>query len=602
MRRCGLIGSRAVSVASFLALAAVSLGDIRYTVELTSDRSRMKVSMEIPVKGGKELSVQMPRWSPGHYAYEDFGKQINDVVMLDQKGAPVTFTHPDFSTWTVANPPSGKVFVNYSVKADVQNDVLHFAGPATYMYVVDRKDERCIVSIRVPEGWPVISGLMPEPGVLNDYTAPNYDVLADNPISAGKFFGDTYVAAGRLHYIAMRGAPADVVSVDKKQLKNVMKFISEMETNFWSDAPYQHYVWHIVTFPRPDGGFGLEHLSSTQIGLATGLGPGIQGVLSHEFFHLWNVKRVRSKVLGPFNYQELPQTGALWWLEGVTDYYAHLLFRRYGWTDDQRLNSEIASNIRTVTSNEKRLEVSPYEASFRVRDAANGRGNSQGYGISYYNAGFLLGLVFDVAIRDATKGKRSLDDVARALYRKTKNKPGFEEGAIREELVRAGGPSLGTLYDTIVLKPGELPVAEALAKLGLQSSVRDETYAKFPFRYFPVRSRNVYEVRDPSADAGGLKEGDTIVAINGESLEGKDLNALRGVFDAKLGKAEPAKVMEITVKREGAADPIKVSITPVAGTRKVFEVIELPGASDQALAMRKAWLTPPPGWVPPIKE
>lgn len=583
-----------------LALASVASADIHYTVELSSDQSLLKVTVEIPPKkGATNLTLQMPRWGPGGYDYGDYGKDVIDAAARDEKGAVLPMEHPDFSTWRLATAPASKVFVTYSVKSGVQNDVLHYSGPSTYMYVVDRTKEPCLLTLRVPEDWPVATGLMSAPGIRNEFMAPTYDVFADNPVTAGKFYGDAYVAATRLHYVALRGAPADIQAIDKAKLHDTLQFISAMETNFWGEAPYHHYVWHLTAFPAPDGGWGLEHLASTQIGISTGMGPGMQGVLAHEFFHLWNVKRIRSKPLGPFNYQELPQTGALWWLEGVTEYYAHVLLRRYGWTDDKRFYSVIASNVSKVRHNDQRLKVSPYEASFRVREANNGRGNSQGYGISYYDLGFLVGLCLDMSIRNETHNKRSLDDVAKALYKKYGHgQPGFEEDAIRQECVRVGGAALGPIYDKLVMQPGELPVEDALAKIGLQLAEVDEAYTKLGFRAVPSRERAGIEIRDPDAGSG-LKEGDLLMAINGESLADLPLTSLRGTIATKLTAAPAGTVLHLTVKRTGTEGTVNVDVTPTSATRKQTVVQEAPGATEATVDLRKAWLTPPSDWFPP---
>lgn len=584
---------------AILALCSLAGAEIRYTVRLSSDATKLLVTMDVPVpRGVKDLTFQSPRWGPGSYDYSDFGKQINDVDAKDAKGAELTVAHPDFSTWTIAKPPAGRVTVSYDVKADDTNDVLEYSGPATYLYVAGRKQEPCSVTIDVPAGWPIAVGLNNAAGKTNTFVAPTYDVLADNPVSAGKYYADTYTSAGSQFYIALRGAPEDVAAIDKVKLHKITKFIADMETNFWGGAPYDHYVWHFVAFKRPDGGWGLEHLASTQIGLATGFGPGTDGVLSHEFFHAWNVKRIRSQPLGPFNYQELPQTGALWWLEGVTDYYAHTLLRRYGWTDDPRFYHVIATQVSAVRGNDKRFEISPYDSSYRVRDANNGRGNSNGYEVSYYNTGWLVGLCLDMAIRGKTANKKSLDDVAHNLFKKYGHgQPGFPEDGIRTELVNVGGSSMGDMYDHIVTKPGELPVEDALAKVGLTLSQSDEQYAKLGFRTRPNQEANGLDVLEPDASTG-LKAGDLIVGINGQMFAGKTMMQVFTTLMAPVNSPEIGRVIHLSIKRSGSADLVAVDVTPAAATRKVWAVTESPSATPAQIALRKSWLSPPKNWPP----
>lgn len=581
----------------------MAAADIRYTVHLSSDMKQLMVNMDVPVKKGtRDLTLQIPRWGPGSYDYSDYGKEVKNVSVKSEGGSSLTVDNPDFSTWHVASPPAGHVMVSYAVNADINGGVLQVSGPATYMYVVDRKLEPCTVTVDVPSDWPIATGLNNAAGAKNAFVAPTYDVLADNPISAGKYYADSYAIKGKMHYIALRGAPEDVAAIDKVKLHKITNFISAMEGNFWGGEPYDHYVWHFVAFKRPDGGWGLEHLASTQIGLATGFGPGTDGVLAHELFHAWNVKRIRSRPLGPFNYQEVPRTGALWWLEGVTDYYAHTLLRRYGWTDDKRFYHVIATNVSAVRGNDKRLEVSPYDSSFRVSDANGGRGNSNGYEVSYYNTGWLLGLCFDMAIRDKTGNKKSLDDVAHNLFKKYGHgQPGFPEDGIRTELVNVGGPSLGTMYDQIVMKPGELPVEDALAKVGLTVGQTDEQYANLGFRYTPNRETNSVDVHEPDASTG-LKEGDAIIGLNGQKFADLSMMEVFTLMTSVLNSPEVGKVIHLTVKRSGTADPVQLDVTPTSATRKVWAVSESPTATPAQIALRTSWLTPPKNWSPPASN
>lgn len=574
-------------------------------VAVRPTNNKMVIQMRIPPRKSAEgggITLQMPRWAPGSYRYQEFGDKVESVKAAYTLAAKVTgdvlVEKVDKSTWRL-DAQNEEVLVTYSLPIEVQNEVVHWSGPASYLYVVNRKEEDCRLNIVVPAGWNVMTGLDPVGESRTEYTAKSYDVLADNPVSAGNFIEDTYRSHGKPHYIVIRGANRN--DIDRDHLRKLCKFVTESQANFFGNLPYNRYVWHFSTLDSRDGGFGLEHLSSTQIGLATGVGQRAAGLLSHEFFHLWNVKRIRSKPLGPFNYQELPQTGALWWLEGVTDYYGHLLNRRYGWSDDARFYSVVAQNIRGVRSKADRLKVSPYEASFRVRDAANGRGNSDGFGVSYYNTGFLLGLCLDIELRAVTNGANDLDDVERALYDLTRNdKPGFEEDAIRSQLVRFGGAPMGDFYDKLVTQPGELPVEEQLAKIGLKMVEVDEAFSDLGATLSASKEKGGIEVRAPKGPTEGkLIEGDLIVAIDGVSLTGASNRRLQEAI-ANLAKVEGGKIVKLMLRRGTAADPndVEVEVTPVAATRKVQTLAVMPEASLAAVSLRTAWLTPPPNWKP----
>lgn len=584
-----MLASRFSSIALLSLFAALSHAEIVYTVKAAPGMEKITVEMTIPTEGKSETVVQMPRWAPGSYSYRQNMARVGDMSVLGLNGAGEPKRVDDS---TLSLPTGGKSEITFSYTVPISNDngSFHWSGPSTYFYVVDRKDEKCRLDLQVPDGWNVAVGLNP---LLNphSFVAPDYDVLADNPVTIGEFYEDRYTVNGKPHYIVVRGNYRD--DVDRARLKKVCEQITNDQTHFYGDTPYDRFVWHFVTMDQPNGGWGLEHLSSTQIGLATGLGYRTVGVISHEFFHLWHVKRTRSKPLGPFNYQELPQTGALWYLEGGTDYYAHLLLRRYGRSSDADFLGTLSSNAQRTLPNERRLEVSPYEASFRVRDANEGRGNSAGFGVNYYNTGFLASLCLDLELRSRTDHKHSLDDVTKTLYHQTKHgKAGFEEGDIREELVKLGGLGMGYFYDDVILKPGELPLQEQLAKVGLRVYEKESIVPDLGFSYRGDRSSGGLVVREPKGPAEGkLNVGDVILEVNGNKPNGTSNRWLSVFGDENLDSAKPGVELKLKVKREGQEAPLDVVIVPGSTTRKAWVVEEMEKPSREALEFRKKWLS-----------
>ncbi len=427
--------------------------------------------------------LQIPTWMPGFYVLGDYSKNLSDVAFLVD-GKSVNPTSPDNHTWSVNSVKGKPVTVSYSAPFEFTNSIGHYSGAPTYMYVVGREREKCRLHINGPKEWSIDVGLE---GSKFDYTAPTYDVLADNSVTVGEVREASYVTVGKVHTLAVRGSAAKTVDIDK--LRAICETVSQIETDFFGGAPYAKYVWQFSLHSGRGGGSGIEHLSSTEIGMGSDLGGGTVGLLAHEFFHLWNVKRIRSKVLGPFDYTQLPKTGALWWLEGVTDYFAQSLLRRYGATTDEQFFGDIAGDFRNLSSRAERLQVSPYDSSYRVGETNGGRGNSDGFGISYYECGLLIGLCLDIDLLKASDGARSLDDVEFALWRMCRNdKPGFEEDEIRKQLIVAGGPRFGEIYDNLVMKPGDLPVAEAIAAVGLQIETTPTAPSSKPRPRLSIRS------------------------------------------------------------------------------------------------------------------
>jgi predicted metalloprotease with PDZ domain len=564
--------------------------EIRYSVTASTEPPALQVQMDIPVSG-KAIVLKCPNWAPGSYRLADYSRNIQDLKAEGAGGLEVAVEKTADNAWQVTPLVDDRtVTVRYRVPVPLTDGAMHYSGPATYLYVDGRKTEPCRLTLSVPAGWKVAVGLDEVRGQEHTYTAPNYDVLADNPVSMGNLIVDQYVAFGKPHFIVLRNAAKS--DVDLAYLKRACKFVTESQGAFFGGVPYNKYVWHFSVNDSPDGAGGLEHLSSTQISLASGVGPRAVSVLSHEFFHLWNVKRIRSKPLGPFDYDVLPTTGALWWLEGVTDYYAHLLLYRYGWWDRGAFESDILNNWNGVRSNPARLEVSPYEASARVKEAANGRGNSNGYRVSYYNTGWLCGLLLDIEIRSASKGKHSLDDVTRALWQLCKDdKPGFEEGEIRALCVKYGGDAAGAFYDQIITKPGELPVDAQLAKIGLRIAELRETFTDVGFTASPSRQSQssggvVRNVHGPAENL--LQNGDVLIAVDGVRLDTSSNRKLAASLDAALKEAKVGVPLRLRLKR--GESEVNVAVTPVEATRSRQVVEDIPDASAEVAQLRSQFL------------
>lgn len=580
-----MLRTRGALVIGLFALGLAGRAEIRYTVGYQADPSSLLIAMEIPVKGA-ETVLQMPKWAPGSYRLTNNHENARDLAARDEAGRALTFTKPDDNTWIVSNGNARRVTVTYRVPTNRDVNAVHWAGPSTYLYVRGRIEESCRLELVLQSRWKAAVGLDPVEGTRSTYLAESYDVLADNPVTMGDFVLDEYTAFGKPHYIAYRGAAT--ADVDRTYVRNMCKRITEFQGSFFGGSvPYNRYVWHFRVNDALDGAGGLEHLSSTQISLASGVGPRAVSVLSHEFFHLWNVKRIRASVLGPFDYQQLPVTGALWWLEGVTDYYAHLLLFRYGVWDEKAFHDDILSNIRTATANAAYKEVSADEASRRVREAANGRGNSQGWRISYYTLGWLVGMCLDTELRSLTNGRHSLDDVMRALWDMCRdNKPGFGEGAIRALCVQFGGPEMGTYYDSVVTQAGQMNFDVQLAKMGLEFADVDRTFVDLGFRWaFSLSDKAITVTGTPTAE--GLQRGDAIVAINGLAI-GSDrrIPATRAAEKA-LADAKGGVPIRLRIKREGVETD--VSVIPKANEGKARVIREKSDATREQRALRSGW-------------
>ncbi len=566
---------------AIVVVAACASAEIRYAVLPIPENNRLRITMKFEAKAGP-IELQMPNWAPGAYMLSTPGRSVQDFKFTDAAGNPIANEKTGDNAWKATLSANGTYTADYTVPAAYANGSIHYTGPATYLYVVGRKEESCRLSFSLKPDWGLAVGLEPAKGSRTDFTAPDYDVLADNPVTLGDFIELRYEVLGKPHILAVRGV--NRFRFDQAAFLKMCRHVSQSQADFFGGLPYRRYVWHLNVTAGPGGG-GLEHLSSTSISCGPNVTPGITELFAHEYFHLWNVKRIRSKALGPFDYTQLPKTGALYWLEGTTDYYASLLPFRYGWHQEDEFLNGIVSNTRTVRANPARLEVSPYEASMRVGEANNGRGNSNGYRISYYNLGWLVGLLLDIEIRSLTEGRRSLDDVMKALWNQCKdNKPGFEEDEIRRQCVRFGGEAMGPFFDRVVMKPGEMPIEDQLAKVGLRLGEEQETFVDPGFEVAPVfQSQSVRVSRVRGVE--GLLVDDVVLAIGGTEIKGSGFGELMGAANRAIGAMKVGEATSVKVRREGKE--MEFSVTPQTATRKRWKVSVDVGAGPEKVKLRE---------------
>jgi predicted metalloprotease with PDZ domain len=574
---------RALALPLVLALCALGAAEVRYTVQPMTAANKLKVQMSFETKAGT-LELHMPNWSPGYYVLIENGQNVADLSVTDSSGRAVTLVHPAAHSWT-GTVAAGRLTVEYTVPVQLIADSMHYSGPTTYLYIVGRKEEPCRLTLDTPKDWKIAVGLEQVGDNYRVYRAPDYDTLADNPVTMGDFIELSYSSHGKPHTIALRGAPR--ANVDREKILRVCKEISDGQGDFFGGLPFDKYVWHFNVTPGSDGGGGLEHLTSTQISLAQGVGPRSISVCAHEYFHLWNVKRIRSRVLGPFDYTKLPRTGALYWLEGVTDYYASLLSMRYGPLGEADFLQDIVENTQAVRSNPARLTVSPYDSSLRVGEANNGRGNSNGYEISYYNLGWLVGLVLDIELRSRSGGLRSLDDAMRVLWQMCKDgRPGFEEGEIRSLMLQLGGPTMGDYFDKVVMRPGELPLEEQLAKIGLKLEAVERSYTDVGFDVGPMQGgTGVRVTRVRQAINQAVQQGDEVIAINGSQVKGSSTQELMASANAAIATLKANVAATMTVKRGERV--LDVTFTPRTATVTNWRVQDVAEGDAAKLALRK---------------
>lgn len=533
---------------------------VRYEVSLTSASRQFHVSAEFPAAGKDTLYVSLPAWSPGAYEIQNYARYVFGFAAKNAAGQSLRWDRGDKDTWRIVTGNTATVTVEFSYSTDTidlsiaraAQDFAQFLGTNLFLFEEGQLSRPAEVRFRVPAGWQVTTALKgPANGV---YRAADYHELADAMTFLGRYSLDSLQADGKWIRIAVWPA-ADYTPAVARNLRNGVAKMAPVQNRIMGEAPYDVYTVFFNVIHDPIGfGGGLEH-SNSQYDImpapafadASGnLGDFMYPLLSHEFFHLWNVKRIRPAEMWPYDYRAEQYTPLLWWSEGVTDYYADLTNLRSGlWSADHFL-----ANTRT---NIDQVEQAPEPWS--VEDGSEATWIHEVYVNSsqlYYPKGSVLGLLLDISIRDATDNAHSLDEVIRALYtRYYRQNKGFTTADLLRELRTAGMPDVETFYRRYVDGRDSLPYETVFPKAGL---VFNRQVVTVPFvgvtsGATPSGTLQVQSVTPgSSADAAGVEPGDILVSVGDIPVTSDQ--AWGGVFRTRYrGKA--GQPLTITVQRAG---------------------------------------------------
>jgi predicted metalloprotease with PDZ domain len=539
----------------FLLLAtpatAVQSARVDYEVDVrVPEGRRVRVTMTAPASG--ELRVALPAWAPGAYRIVPYAQQIKDLSASTLGGEPLEVRSLDAQTWSVAAGAEKAVRIRYAVVADaLRFDRTHcfIPGPETYLYVRDRKDLPCTVRYRTPEGWDVGTGLeLLEEGL---YGARDYDTFVDCPVELGCFERKEFEADGARYEIVIHAPgpfPGDAL------VEQYRRIVRE-QNRIFGGPPFERYVF-ILHFRDGSGGRGLEHLNSTDIVmpyLPVRADPSLMAsISSHEYFHLWNVKRIRPFELGPFDYSKPVRSKALWMCEGVTSYYGDRSLVRAGIWKEQQYFDHLASEMETLQNNADRKKTSLEQASLSVWDRKDWPR------VDYYNKGELVGLLMDLRIRLGSRGAKTLDDVLRHLYTvyvkggKGPIGTGFPEDGILAAVEEVTGGDWDAFFDRYVRGVEELPYEEILGAAGLDPKI---VKTRVPDLGLDLRGTVVAHVAPGSAAAeAGVQVNDRVAAVGGKAVTRTSLREV-------VGTLEPGTAAEVGLMRGAAALVVELPVS-----------------------------------------
>ena len=559
-----------------------------------------QVTVSVP-NPAAEQALSLPVWIPGSYLVREFARHLS-AVSASQGRREVPLRQADKATWIAQCDGRGALVVTYTVyafdtsvrAAYLDADRGFFNGTSMCLRVHGREAEPHRLELaRLPRGWDIATS-MPPVGPRGVFEAAGYDELVDHPVELGRFWRGTFKAAGVPHEFIVAGALPDF---DGDRLLADTRRICEAQIAFWhgkKKPPFKRYVFLLNGVD--DGYGGLEHRASTALIAArrdlpqrgrTELSDGyvtLLGLISHEYFHTWNVKRLRPGEFARYDYTQENYTSLLWFFEGFTSYYDDQFLLRTGLIDPARYLKLVAKTVTGVLAMPGRHVQSVAQASF---DAwvkyYRGDENTPNATISYYTKGALVALAIDLTLRN--EGRGTLDDVMHGLWSRSEG-GSISEADISAVLQAVAGRSMADELAAWVHGTADLPLQKLLAGVGVTWSVQAPTLAQrlgLRVSEGPLTGIKVQSVlRGGAGEAAGLSAGDELLAVNDWRVRRLD-DAVR-----LLPASGP---VELLVVRDGRVRRFPAGV-PDATEAGVITLAPAPVASIPAgaLELRRAWL------------
>src|SRR5579883_3346064 len=571
---------------------AQSLGPrIRYTVSLKDQVHHcLLVKIEIPA-GSDTHDLQLPVWN-ATYQVRDFSQFVNWVHAKSPSGQPLHVSLVDKSRWRISDAKDGanveyEIVANESgpFGAELNQHHAFFNLAEVLMYPVDARNNSMLVRyIDVPAGWRAATAL---PGDFTfGFTAKNYDTLVDSPIELGTF-QETGFDEGGSHYRII--VDADSEEINLASIGSMLSRIVGAETKWMNDHPFDTYVFLYHLPHESAGGGGMEHAFSTAITLSApslSNNPGLLAdVSAHKFFHLWNVKRIRPQSLEPIDYTRENYTNALWFSEGFTSTVASYALLQAGFMDEPRFLTRLSATITELQGRPAHTTQSVEESSLDAWLEKYSEYRMPERSISYYNKGDLLGLVLDLAVRQASGGRQSLREVLQWMNENYAKKGVFfpDSAGVRTAAEAVCGRDLGPLFKQYVAGLNEIPWDDFFATVGLHV-VRTVNRVADP-GFVAVRNfdapADVVRLRPGSeAEKAGLRPGDLVLQLNGR--------AVAADFERRLAALRPGDMIRLRVRQHGSERELQWKV----GSREESEyrLADVANLTAEQKGARAAWL------------
>lgn len=519
---------------------------IRYTVRLAQPQTQTaEIVMDVPGVNSETLDVALPVWRPGRYVLIEPATTISHVRAESSDARPLEIRKIDKCTWRIDTRGADAVRLTYRVYANSLNDRTRhiddthaFLSPsAVFMYVPERRNQPLTVAVEAPAGWRTATGMREvEPGV---FAAADYDVLVDSPLEIGLHDRHTFEVDGTPHEIVIWHAGVSVSpkpKYDAERMKRDFAAIVRAEAAIFGDMPYDRYVFLIHAGPGLSG--GTEHLNSTimqtsRAALEGSLGgrgayKRFLGLVSHEMFHTWSVKRLRPADLKPYDYAHENYTRLLWFAEGATSYYDDLVLVRAGLMGANEYINVVEGLLEGQTNlvgwDAQSLEDSSFDAWVKFNKVWADSVNTT---VSFYSKGSLMSLLLDMELRARTQNAVSLDTLMRRMYEKFPfDGPGFTTADLIQAASELAGSDFAQFFRDNIAGTARPDFAAALQVVGLECTstpMTDEAYLGLSLTEKDGRTVVSSVLMGSPAYLAGLNADDEIIAMDARRLRSGDL-------------------------------------------------------------------------------
>ncbi len=579
---------------------------VSYELSLAHPQNHLfQVTMKIENNSSRFLEVTLPAWTPGTYQLQDHARNLLQFEAFTKNGIRLPFEREDFDTWRIRAGKHKTVWVRYKILGLLRDDATCFLdstrayvnGASVFMYLNGEKNRPALLTVKdVPRNWQIATGL--DSLSPSTFRAQNYDELIDCPLLMGPLNWFSFRVAGIPHRLAIWNLKHSNLPV-RRVLKIFKGFVRQTYTLF-GELDYPKYVFLI----QLDGTFdALEHRNSCTLSFYPyRFDDPLQfddftWVGFHEYFHNFNVKRIRPDILGPFDYKHPAFTKRLWISEGWTDYFPDLLFQRDGFWSRKRFYRQLGDEITLLQTLPARHWMSLESASIQTWHLSDNKCNLE---ISYYNKGELVGWMLDLELLRRTRGNHNLADVLRYLYTHYyKHGVGFSEKlGIQRDVEAVAGSSFQTFFDRYVRGTDEIPYQHFLDAVGLRLVTRPDTLPYTGIQTFPRKAiSRIYAtgrklqnslnsvtnvVMGSPAWRAGVSKGDVILAVDGQRVR-------NGRWKKIVNQKPVGSTVTFLLEHNGRVVSKKVALEK--SPFLTYTVEENPDASPEQVRLRKIWLS-----------